>query len=84
MIAIGSCSRLRLLISISNTTKEVELVRKMELGSGVLNGQDGRPEAMAIQNDRLLDHHIEEILDRFREATREGEADPDSAEQPGG
>ena len=59
-------------------------MRKIEFGSGVPNGHDGRPQAMGIQDDRLQDHHIEEILDTFRDATRVREADPDSAEQPGG
>ena len=42
----------------------------------------GQPEQPAPEDDRLLDHHIEEVLATFGEASGEGEC-PDSPEQGG-
>ena len=84
MIAIGSCWNLWLLVNISNTSKEVELVWNTEPGSRARKGQNGRPEGIGVEDDRLLDHHIEEVLGTFRDATRVRETDPDPGEQRDG
>jgi hypothetical protein len=82
VIAIESCSNLGLLRNISNTTKEVELVWKAEPGPGRRATQNGQPEEPATENDRLLDHHIEEILGTFTAAARMRESNPNAEEQP--
>jgi len=54
-------------INISNTSKEVELVRNPEPGAGRRDRRNGQPEEPAPDDDRLLDHHIEEVLGAFRD-----------------
>jgi len=43
------------------------LVRNPEPGAGRRERRNGQPEEPALDDDRLLDHHIEEILDTFRD-----------------
>ena len=81
MIAVESCSNLGLPRNISNTTKEVELVWKTEPGPGSRARQNGRPEQPAVEDDRLLDHHIDEILGTFTAAARMRESAPNAEEQ---
>lgn len=67
-----------LLGNIVNTTKEVELVQNAEPGAGRRERRNGQPEEPALDDDRLLDHHIEEVLDTLRAWVRE---DADTHEQ---
>ena len=60
--------------NISNTTKEVELVWKTEPGPGSRARQNGQSEQPAVEDDRLLDHHIEEKLGTFTDAARTRES----------
>ena len=64
----------RPLRSISNTTKEVELVWKAEPGPRSRARRNGQSEQPAVEDDRLLDHHIEEILGTFTDAARTRES----------
>jgi hypothetical protein len=78
---IESCSNLGLGRNIPNTTKEVELVWKAEPGPRSRASQNGQSEQPAVEDDRLLDHHIEEILGTFTAAARMRDSNPDPGEQ---
>jgi len=56
--------------NISDTTEEVELVRNREPGPIREQQQNGLPDTRAMDDERLRDHHIEEMLGAFRDAAR--------------
>jgi hypothetical protein len=68
--------------NISNTTEEVDFVWKTDADSGSRGRQqNGQSESPIIEDERLLDHHIEEMLGAFRDAAGTREAGPPAVEQ---
>ena len=67
--------------SISDTTKEVDLVRNTEPGPNRGQQQNGQPDSPAVDDDRLRDHHIEEILSTFKDVARLRERDSGAGEE---
>jgi hypothetical protein len=59
-------------------------VWKPEPGSGGRGRPNGQPERAAVEDDRLLDHHIEEILGAFGDLARIRETTPDEGRPPPG
>lgn len=43
--------------------------------------QNGQPERPTIEDERLIDHHIEEMLGAFRDAAGTRDAGPHAVEQ---
>jgi hypothetical protein len=82
VIAIESCSNLGLLRNISKRTKEVEFVWKTEPGPDNRARHNGQSEQPSVEDDRLLDHHIEEILGTLTAAARMRESTSNAEEQP--
>lgn len=59
------------------------MASKAERGSdGRRRLPPGQTERWAVEDDRLLDHHIEEILASLSDAARMHERDPDVGEHP--
>ena len=56
-------------------------MRKTGPGSIGPGKENGQPEQPAVEDDRLLDHHTEEVLGTFRDAGRGRETAPDAGEQ---
>jgi hypothetical protein len=51
--------------------KETDLAWEMEAGAGTPGRRDGgEPEPPAVEDERFLDHHIEEILDALSHTVR--------------
>jgi hypothetical protein len=69
--------------NISVTTEEGELVRDREPGPDRERQPNGLPDAPAVDDDRLRDHHIEEVLNTFKDVARSRDGD-DSSGRPGG
>jgi hypothetical protein len=59
--------------NISDTTEEVELVRDREPGPDRERQPNGLSDAAAVDDDRLRDHHIEEVLSTFKDVAPSGE-----------
>jgi hypothetical protein len=59
--------------NISDTTEEVELVRDREPGPDRERQPNGLPDATAVDDERLRDHHIEEVLNTFKDVARSRE-----------
>ena len=53
---------------------------KTEPGPGSRARQNGQSEQPAVEDDRLLDHHIEEILGTFTAVARMRESAPNAEE----
>ena len=57
------------LINIVDTTEEGEIVSMDEPGLRNRSQQaNGRPDRPAMEDERLLDHHIEEVLGALQDA----------------
>jgi hypothetical protein len=56
--------------NISDTTEEVDEVRNREPGPSREQQHNGLPASAVVNDDRLRDHHIEEMLGAFKEAAR--------------
>jgi hypothetical protein len=78
---VKACWNLGLPRNIPNTTKEVELVWKTEPGPGSRARQNGQSEQKTVEDGRLLDHHIEELLGTFRDAARMRESAPNGEQE---
>jgi hypothetical protein len=63
-----------------STSEEVELVWKREPGPDNRARQDGQSEHPAVEDDRLLDHHIEEVLGTFTAVARMRGSAPNAEE----
>lgn len=79
---MSAASRLRS-NNISDTTEEVEQVRDREPGPDRESPQSVLPDALAVDDDRLRDHHIEEVLKTFADVAR-SRASADGSGWPGG
>ena len=69
---MSATSRLRS-NNISDTTEEEELVRDREPDPDREQQPDGLPDALGVDDDRLRDHHIEEVLNTFKDVARSRE-----------
>ena len=67
--------------NISDTTEEEELVRNGEPGPGGARRQDESPDAPGVDDDRLRDHHIEEMLSTFKDAVRMRDRESGASEE---
>ena len=54
---------------------------KTERGPGSRGTQNGQPEQPATEDDRVLDHHIEEVLGTFTDAARMRESAANAEKQ---
>ena len=67
--------------NISHTTEEGALVRNGEPGPGREQLHDELPNTSGVDDDPLRDHHIEEMLSTFRDATVRRGGVPGAGEQ---